>query len=102
MSAQQKEDSEDFKRTSFILQDPPQTSKKDPVLNRNQGTKLTLTKENKPKFTYKPTSDALSSKPGIKPYHAYMQDFPKPIGSDVTANTDNKSKNIESKDRNVI
>ena len=75
MSAQPKDDSDDYKRTSFILQEPPQTGKKDPVLNRNQGAKLALTKENKPKFTYKPPSDAITSKPGIKPYHTYMQDF---------------------------
>jgi hypothetical protein len=76
MACQTKDEPDDFKRNSFILQDPPQTNKKDcPPLNRNQGGKLTLTKENKPKFTYKPTAEALSSKPGIKPYHAYMQDF---------------------------
>ena len=74
----------------------------DPVLNRNQGAKLALTKENKPKFTYKPTSDGVSGKPGIKPYHTYMQDFQRPICPDGAANNDNKSKNIESKDRNGI
>lgn len=78
MSCQTKDEADEFKRNSFILQDPPLTNKKDcPSLGRNQGPRpLALTKENKPKFTYKPATDvALAKQPGIKPYHNYIQDI---------------------------